>query len=112
MVNKKKSVKKIKKLDAKIMQKDVNETGVHVTANLNAIKFGIAGGIVCAICVMITTLAGIYGYFTEYNSLIISIYGFLGYTISWVGIFIGAIYAFIDGFIATWLFAFIYNKLI
>ncbi len=79
---------------------------------LNASKFGLAGGIVTAICVALTTLAGIFGYFQEYNSLIVSIYGFFGYSISWLGIFIGAIYAFIDGFILTWLFAWFYNKLL
>jgi len=79
---------------------------------LNAVKFGLAGGIVTAVCVIVTTIAGIYGYFLEYNSLVVSIYGFLGYSLSWLGVFLGAVYSFIDGFVLTWLFAWVYNKLI
>jgi len=109
---KKKSVKKIKKLDPKIVQKDIDSTGVHVTADLHAVKFGLAGGIVCALGVAILTIAGIYGYFAEFNALIISIYGFLGYAVSGTGILIGAVCGFVDGFIGLWLLATIYNKLI
>ena len=81
-------------------------------AKLDAVKFGLAGGIVSAICIALTTLVGIFGYFTEFNALIVSIYGFLGYSISWLGVVLGPIYAFIDGFIATWIFGAIYNKMI
>lgn len=77
---------------------------------LNILKFGIAGGITTGICVAFTTILGIYGLFPEYNNLIISIYGVLGYSISWVGILLGAIYGFIDGFILTAIFAWVYNK--
>jgi len=78
----------------------------------NALKFGIAGGITTGICVAFTTILGIYGFFPEYNNLIVSIYGFLGYSISGVGVFLGAIYGFIDGFLLTAIFAWIYNKLL
>ncbi len=57
----------------------------------NTLKFGIAGGIAAGICVAFTTILGIYGFFPEYNNLIVSIYGLLGYSISWIGIFLGAI---------------------
>lgn len=79
---------------------------------LNTLKFGIAAGITAGICVAFTTILGIYGLFPEYNNLIISIYGFLGYSISWAGVFLGAIYGFIDGFILTAIFAWVYNKLL
>lgn len=79
---------------------------------LNKLKFGIAGGITAGICIAFTTILGIYGFFPEYNNLIISIYGFLGYSISWIGVFLGAIYGFIDGFILAGIFAWVYNKLL
>ena len=79
---------------------------------LNTLKFGLAGGIAAAICVAFTTILGIFGFFPEYNSLIVSIYGFLGYSISWLGVLLGAIYSFIDGFIFVGIFAWIYNKLL
>ena len=109
---KKKRVGKIKKLDPKVVQRDIDSTGVHVIADLHAVKFGLAGGIVWAIVVMGLTIAGIYGYFLEFNALIISIYGFLGYAISVTGVLIGAVCGFVDGFIGFWLLAVIYNKLI
>lgn len=79
---------------------------------LNALKFGIAGGIATAICIAFTTILGIFGFFQEYNNLIVSIYGFLGYSISWPGVLLGAIYGFMDGFVLTAIFAWIYNKLL
>lgn len=79
---------------------------------LNVLKFGIAGGIVTAICISFTTLLGIFGFFLEYNNLIVSIYGFLGYSLSWLGVILGAVYGFVDGFILTIIFAWIYNKLL
>ncbi len=85
---------------------------VESTIKLNAGKFAIAGGLTAGICVAITTIAGIMGFFAEYNALIVSIYGFLGYSISWLGVLLGAIYGFVDGFVLTYIFAMIYNKLI
>ncbi len=79
---------------------------------INPFKFGIAGGITAGICIAFTTILGIYGFFPEYNNLIVSIYGFLGYSISWIGVLLGTIYGFIDGFILTTIFAWIYNKLL
>ena len=84
-------------------------------AKLNATKFGLAAGIVTAICVALTTLVGMYGFmggFALWNALITDIYGALGFSVSWTGVFLGAIYGFIDGFIATWIFVAIYNKLL
>jgi len=83
-----------------------------MTGKLNALKFGLAGGITAGICVALTTILGIFELFPEYNSLIVSIYGFLGYSISWLGVLLGAIYGFLDGFILVIIFAWIYNKLL
>ena len=80
---------------------------------LNAVKFGLAGGIVTGICIFITTLmTAIWGWFPVYTNVIVDVYGFLGYNASFLGAILGAIYGFIDGFIAVGVFAWIYNKLL
>ena len=81
-------------------------------ASVNAMKFGLAGGILSAICVILATIAGIFGMFPMYNSLIVDVYGVFGYSISGVGIVLGAVYGFVDGFVLVWIFALIYNKLL
>ncbi|MBS3080270.1 hypothetical protein J4221_02255 [Candidatus Pacearchaeota archaeon] len=79
---------------------------------LNALKFGIAGGIITSLFIFVITIGGIFNYCIECTSLVSAIYDSLGYSITLIGAFIGATYAFIDGFVISWLFAFIYNKLI
>lgn len=79
---------------------------------LNSVRFAIAGGIVIAILFLFTTLAGIFNYCPECTDLITGIYGPFGYSVSLMGALIIAAYGFIDGFVITWIFAFIYNKLI
>jgi len=81
-------------------------------SKINAVKFGLAAGILTAICIALTTIAGIYGHFLDYNAIILSIYGSFGYSLSYVGALIGLIYGFIDGFVIAWLFAVLYNILI
>ena len=79
---------------------------------LDAVKFGLAAAIVTAICMFLITIAGIYNYCPECVSLIFGIYSSFGYSVSWFGAVLGAIYGAIDMFIFTWLFALIYNKLL
>ena len=86
-----------------------------VTARLSPVKFGLACGIVAALCVLFTTLAGVYGWFgglTLWNLLLADVYGSFGYVRSVGGAFLGAVYGFIDTFIGAFVLAWIYNKLI
>jgi len=78
---------------------------------LNAVKFGLAGGIITAICIALTTLVGMAGYCVECTNLISGMYSGFGYSVSLVGVLLGVVYGFVDMAIATWLFALIYNKL-
>jgi len=99
---------KKKKFDFNIFRKP-KET------RLNAVKFGLAGGITTAICVFSITILAVFGWFGEltgWTSLIAEAYGFLGYSVSFLGAFLGAVYSFIDGFILTFIFGWIYNKLL
>lgn len=79
-------------------------------ARLNAVKFGIAGGIIWAALVLFVTALS--GYFPTWFSLFSECYGMLGYSASFLGAILGVIYGFIDGFILMWVFALIYNKLL
>lgn len=83
------------------------------TPRLNAFKFGIAGGIVCAVYVLISTLIYAMLNFAPMNFIFLTdLYGFIGYNTTIFGIFLGTFYGFVDGFIMTGFFAWIYNKLL
>jgi hypothetical protein len=78
----------------------------------NPMKLGLAGGIITAICMALTLLGAIYGYFQSCANLLVEVYGPFGVSINFMGVMLGAIYGFINGFILTLIFALIYNKLI
>jgi len=83
----------------------------NIINKLNAFKFGIAGGIVYALLVFFIIVFA--SYFPTWESLINECYKMFGYTSSnLLGIILGVVYAFIDGFILTSVFAWIYNKLL
>ena len=78
---------------------------------LNAGIFGVAGGLITGLFMVIVTIFGIYGYGLKHLAIVQSIYGFLGYSVSWLGVFLGLIYGFIVGFLIFWIMALIYNWL-
>jgi len=79
---------------------------------LNSVKFGLAGGIATALCVLVTLLSSSFGYAVDAGNIILGIYGFLGASLSTWGIVLGTIYSFIDGFVLTWIFALLYNWMV
>jgi len=91
------------------MKKSVNK---KKSMKLDALRFGLAGGIVSALCVGVSTILGLFGYYQIHNSMIIEMYGMIGYGQSWVGVLIGSVYGFVDGFFIVWIFALIYNWLL
>ncbi|OGJ18887.1 hypothetical protein A3K73_07105 [Candidatus Pacearchaeota archaeon RBG_13_36_9] len=78
---------------------------------LDALKFGIAGGILGALFVLLITVAAMYGLFEKSAGLIVDMYGIFGYDLSVLGICLGAIYGFVDCFIFFCLLAGLYNWL-
>ena len=77
---------------------------------INTKNFALAGGILWAAAMLVFTWVSIpTGYGAVVLNAVASIYP--GYTISWLGGIIGAIYGFIDMFIALYLFGWLYNKL-
>jgi len=77
---------------------------------INATKFGLAGGVISGIGILVMTLFA--SYFPGWSNLMLEAYGRFGYSLNGIGIFLGLVYGFIDGFIGFWLLAIIYNKLL
>lgn len=76
----------------------------------NSKNFGLAGGILWGLGMLILTWISIgTGYATEFLNAITKIYP--GYSISFLGSFVGLVYGFIDAFIGFYVFAWIYNWL-
>ncbi len=75
---------------------------------LQPLALGIAFGLVWAIGVF---FAGIFAMFNWGNAFVATIASFyLGYSASVVGAIIGALWAIVDGFVAGYVIAWIYNK--
>ena len=83
-----------------------------MTPKLNALKFGLAGGILGSVCMFVFTVWMIYIPSPTNKFLIMEIYGLFGYDVSWLGALLGAVYAFVDSFIFFGLLAWVYNKLL
>lgn len=88
------------------------DSGRESGRKLDSLKFGLAGGIVTGFCVsLITLIVSLFPGYAYTTILIFSeIYGFLGYSVGWLGAVLGLVYGFIDGFLISWIFALIYNK--
>ena len=80
---------------------------------LNAVKFGITGGFTTVIWIFLTGLAMLIGpkYSPTLASFFNEIYTIFGLQTNLFAVILISILSFIDGFILTWIFALIYNKL-
>lgn len=70
-----------------------------------ALSMGILGGLAVF---LLTVWFLIMGYSGDLLAKLGSVY--LGYSVSWIGAFIGLIYGFVDGLIGGALLGFLYNK--
>ena len=103
--------RRVKRLDPKVMQKNVDNTGENITAKLNAVKFGLALGIIFAASMVFFSLwVMIVGTGQTWMNLTAEFY--LGYSTTFTGMLLGAIYGFIDGFIFGFVLVWLYNKLL
>jgi len=77
---------------------------------LNAKNFGLACGILWGVLVLLMGwAAALIGWTSAMVDVFASIY--IGYSASFVGAIIGAIWAFFDGLIGGYIFVWLYNKL-
>ena len=81
---------------------------------LDAIKFGVAGGVTTVVCIFMTGLVALLfpGAISNITVFFNEIYGFFGLQANFFVLLVMSIGSFIDGFILTWIFALIYNKLL
>jgi hypothetical protein len=80
---------------------------------LNVAKLATAAGVVMALGFGWTTIAALLGVpgFLPFANLLEAGYSSYGYSISWTGVVVGAVWGFIEGFLSLGLLALIYNKL-
>jgi len=77
---------------------------------LDAKSFGLSAGILWALAIFLMGVIATYSSWgQEFVDLMSSIY--LGYGASWLGGIIGAVWAFVDVFIAGYLLIWLYNKI-
>lgn len=82
------------------------------TQKINPVNLGFAGGILGGAIILLMTLSGVFfRSFPESLSLVVDIYGWIGYDVTIFGAILGAIYGFIDCFIFFWLLVLLYNKM-
>ncbi len=75
---------------------------------LNKKAFALTCGILWGLTVFIATLWIMIKGGGNHLQLLEQFY--FGYSVSWLGAFVGLIYGFIDAFICGWIFAWLYNK--
>ncbi len=74
---------------------------------LHNTAFGLASGILTGLCMFVFTIwAMIKG---GGNTLVLLEQFYIGYSVTWLGAFIGLAWGFISGFIVGWLFSWLYN---
>ena len=84
-----------------------------VKQKLHAAKFGIAGGLITVISMFLTSLAALIGpeFIPSLANFFVQIYAIFGLKANLFAVILTSILSFIDGFLLTWVFALIYNKL-
>ena len=80
---------------------------------LNVKKIALTAGIYMASCTAFATILSLLNVpgFPEFTNILVSLYGFYGYSVSVVGIFVGAFLGFAEGFIHFGFFSWLYNRL-
>lgn len=82
--------------------------------SLDAFRFALAGGVYGASCVALVTICSLLGVpgFKPFADLLVQFYGFYGYSVSGIGIVIGAFWGLVEGFVHFGVFAWLYNLLL
>jgi hypothetical protein len=81
---------------------------------LDTLRFALAGGIYGAACVALATIGALLGVpgLKPFTDLLVQFYGFYGYSVSGVGIAVGAFWGLVEGFFHFGIFAWLYNLLL
>lgn len=81
---------------------------------LDTLSFALAGAIYGAACLALATIAALIGFpgFRPFVDLLTQFYGFYGYSVSALGVVVGAFWGFVEGFVHFGIFAWLYNVLL
>jgi hypothetical protein len=81
---------------------------------INSLKLALTGGITGAIGFALCTAAALMNIpgFMPFALLLEQGYQAYGYSLSWMGVLIGAVWGFAEGFLWIGIFGLIYNKLV
>ena len=74
----------------------------------NVRRAALTGGIIWSATLFLTTIANLlFGYGTDFLNIWVAIYP--GFSISWTGSILGAVYGFFDMFVGVYLIAWVYD---
>jgi hypothetical protein len=81
---------------------------------LDTLSFALAGAIYGAAIVALATIAALVGVpgFRPFADLLAQFYGFYGYSVSILGVVVGAFWGFVEGFVHFGIFSWLYNTLL
>jgi hypothetical protein len=81
---------------------------------LDTLSFAFAGAIYGAAVVASATIAALVGVpgFRPFADLLAQFYGFYGYSVSFLGVVVGAFWGFVEGFVHFGIFSWLYNTLL
>jgi hypothetical protein len=87
------------------------QTREALMQKLDTLSFAIAGAIYGAALVALATIAALLGIpgFRPFADLLTQFYGFYGYSVSALGVVVGAFWGLIEGFVHFGIFAWLYN---
>ncbi len=80
--------------------------------SINSLMSGLAGGIIGAVFIFLTTIMGVFRYSKAAKLLGSTVWKKWGYRVTFLGAFWGAVLGFIYGFLIWFVFSTIYNSLI
>jgi hypothetical protein len=81
---------------------------------LNTPRFALAGGLIAAVALALQTALAILGVpgFRPVTDLLTAWYGPYGYTVTWMGVLVGALWGFVEGVVWLGALSFVYNRLL
>ncbi len=81
---------------------------------LDVVKLALAAGLCLGIYMALGTACAVLGIpgYPPFGDLMAQFYGPWGYSVSWPGVFVGALWGFVEGVVLGTLLAAIYNRLL
>ncbi|MCE7938396.1 hypothetical protein DCC79_05255 [bacterium] len=83
-------------------------------SRFDVVKFGLAAGLWLGLMVALATACAMLDVpgFRPFAEMMVQFYGPWGYSLSWMGVVMGAVWGFIEGLVHGTVLAWIYNRLL